>query len=171
MWRTYSKPSAPKEAPKLCDIDLAGFPVVLELLLDYGLDFAVIVIADKQSKKFLRFRKHLPDDDCQYIELALPITDWSAPFVDGIIAASRERGFEFLRQEAEYEGSRLEFLYVFFGQDVVGASGLSQEIMQKLYELLPAQKFEVSASGIARGLGKITMRSQLPDDTPDFPRY
>lgn len=172
MWRTYTKTPAPKKvrkAPKLCDIDLAGIPVVLELLLDYGHDFAFVIIQDKESGRFLQFRKLLPADDQHYIELSLPIVDWSRPYIDDIISAARECDFEFLKKESDFE--RAELLYVFFEQDVAGASSFSQDVMQRLYGLPPTQTFEVSASGIPKGGQKITKRNQLPADTPDRARY
>ncbi len=122
-------------------------PEVIAWALRHCFHQGFIVIEDRESNRFVQFRKYIPvlTKHGYGLEFAFPNAPWSKPYLPKLREALGEDGIPF-REARETHGDVTSFIYVDCGQDTEMAVDLARRCFFDIFGLAPDTRFKTIAS-------------------------
>ena len=119
-----------------------------DLLLRRGYEGGFMIVTDRQSDRFVQFRKYIHRKGEFGRELGFPRAPWSAKDYDRVSQLLRAEGLPIVVQPTN-DSPVTEFLLVDFGRDTGRLVSIIARIFHEIFETPRDRTFRVRSAGIA----------------------
>jgi hypothetical protein len=127
---------------------LAGVKQKADVLLRRGYESGFMIVSDRQSNRFVQFRKYIHRKGEFGLELGFPRAPWSTKYYDRVRQLIEAEGLPLVVQPTN-DSPVTEFLLADFGRDTDRLVSVIGRIFHEILAMPSQQTFRIRPKGIA----------------------